>query len=125
MDTTIAKTTASGLEGVVVADTRLSEVDGERGRLVVAGHDIEALTGSGFIQRYRDLKHEVELIGMQPSQFITQVNNAYHRFQEHRGLDSFQPMDDKSMKYVLDFMAESIKEVAKEVSKNTAKSLIR
>jgi citrate synthase len=36
-------TTASGLEGVVVADTRLSEVDGERGRLVVAGHDIERL----------------------------------------------------------------------------------
>lgn len=74
---------------------------------------------------YRDHKHEVELIGMTPSQFITQVNNAYHRFQEHRGLDSFQPMDDKSMKYVLDFMTESIKEVAKEVAKNTAKSLIR
>ena len=36
-------TTTSGLEGVVVADTRLSEVDGERGRLVVAGHDIERL----------------------------------------------------------------------------------
>lgn len=74
---------------------------------------------------YRDLKHEVELIGMHPAQFITQVNNAYHRFQEHRGLDSFQPMDDKSMKYVLDFMEESIKEVAKEVQKNAAKSLIR
>ena len=29
---------ASGLEGVVVADTRLSEVDGEKGRLTVAGH---------------------------------------------------------------------------------------
>ena len=38
-----AATTASGLEGVVVADTRLSEVDGERGRLVVGGHDIERL----------------------------------------------------------------------------------
>jgi citrate synthase len=37
---------AGGLEGVVVADTRLSEVDGERGRLVVAGRDIEALAGS-------------------------------------------------------------------------------
>ena len=46
MDTTIAKTTAGGLEGVVVADTRLSEVDGERGRLVVAGHDIERLAGA-------------------------------------------------------------------------------
>src|SRR5215468_1706730 len=36
---------ASGLEGVVVADTALSEVDGERGRLVIAGHDVEALAG--------------------------------------------------------------------------------
>ena len=43
MDTTTM--TTSGLEGVVVAETRLSEVDGERGRLVVAGHDIEQLAG--------------------------------------------------------------------------------
>lgn len=34
-----------GLEGVVVAATRLSDVDGERGRLVIAGHDVEALAG--------------------------------------------------------------------------------
>jgi citrate synthase len=34
---------AAGLEGVVVADTMLSDVDGERGRLVIRGHDIEAL----------------------------------------------------------------------------------
>jgi citrate synthase len=36
---------ASGLDGVVVADTSLSEVDGERGRLIIAGHDVEALGG--------------------------------------------------------------------------------
>jgi|SRR5579859_4321914 len=36
---------ANGLEGVVVADTRLSEVDGERGRLIVAGFDVEDLAG--------------------------------------------------------------------------------
>ena len=36
---------ASGLDGVVVADTALSEVDGERGRLVIAGHDVEAIGG--------------------------------------------------------------------------------
>jgi citrate synthase len=34
---------ASGLEGVLVAETRLSEVDGERGRLILAGHEIEEL----------------------------------------------------------------------------------
>jgi citrate synthase len=40
---------ASGLEGVVVADTALSEVDGERGRLIVAGEDVEALASrAGF-----------------------------------------------------------------------------
>jgi citrate synthase len=33
----------NGLEGVVVADTELSDVDGERGRLVIRGHDVEAL----------------------------------------------------------------------------------
>src|SRR4249920_1614333 len=31
------------LEGVVVADTELSDVDGERGRLVIRGHDVEEL----------------------------------------------------------------------------------
>jgi citrate synthase len=38
-----AKAHDTGLEGVVVADTRLSDVDGERGRLVIGGHDVEAL----------------------------------------------------------------------------------
>ena len=41
----MASSVASGLEGVVVADTSLSEVDGERGRLVIAGHDVESLAG--------------------------------------------------------------------------------
>lgn len=37
--------TSSGLEGVVVADTVKSDVDGERGQLVIAGHDVESLAG--------------------------------------------------------------------------------
>jgi citrate synthase len=37
---------ASGLEGVVAAETRLGEVDGERGRLIIAGHDVERLAGA-------------------------------------------------------------------------------
>jgi citrate synthase len=36
---------ANGLEGVIAAETRLSDVDGERGRLILAGHDVEALAG--------------------------------------------------------------------------------
>lgn len=73
----------------------------------------------------RELRAEIETINMTPQQFISQVNAAYQRYQQHRGLDSFHPMDEKSLKYVLDFMAESIREVAKEVTKNSAKSLIR
>jgi citrate synthase len=34
-----------GLAGVVVAETRLSDVDGEGGRLVIAGHDVEEIAG--------------------------------------------------------------------------------
>src|SRR5215470_2280658 len=41
----VTSSVASGLEGVVVADTALSEVDGERGRLVIAGHDVETIAG--------------------------------------------------------------------------------
>ena len=35
--------TNAGLEGVVVADTQISDVDGERGKLVIAGADVEQL----------------------------------------------------------------------------------
>ena len=34
---------ASGLDGVMVAETALSDVDGERGRLVIRGYTVEAL----------------------------------------------------------------------------------
>jgi len=73
----------------------------------------------------RELRHEIASINMTPQQFVAQVNAAFQRYQQHRGLDSFQPMDEKSLKYVLEFMAESIKEVAKEITKNSAKGLIR
>jgi citrate synthase len=36
---------AVGLEGVIAAETRLSHVDGDTGRLVLAGHDVEQLAG--------------------------------------------------------------------------------
>jgi len=43
---------AAGLDGIVAAETRLSEVDGERGRLVLAGHDVERLAGAA---RFEDV----------------------------------------------------------------------
>src|SRR5262245_55640123 len=45
-EVTMTKTTNPGLEGVLVADTRISDVDGERGRLVIAGSDVEHLAQS-------------------------------------------------------------------------------
>jgi len=45
----------SGLEGVVVAETRLSDVDGERGRLIIAGHDVESLTGRASLEDVGEL----------------------------------------------------------------------
>src|SRR6185312_13771524 len=39
----------SGLDGVIVADTVMSEVDGEAGRLIVRGHALEELIATrGF-----------------------------------------------------------------------------
>ena len=36
----------SGLDDVIAAETRLSEVDGANGRLVICGHELGALAGS-------------------------------------------------------------------------------
>ena len=38
-------TVVQGLEGVVVAETRLSHVDGEKGELIIAGSAVENLAG--------------------------------------------------------------------------------
>jgi len=47
--TSASRVANPGLDGVVVADTEISEVDGERGRLVIAGADVEQLAAStGF-----------------------------------------------------------------------------
>lgn len=43
---------ADGLEGVVVAETLVSRVDGERGQLLVRGHDIRALASD---HRFEDI----------------------------------------------------------------------
>ena len=40
--------TNAGLEGVVVADTRISDVDGERGKLIIAGNTVGQVSGVEF-----------------------------------------------------------------------------
>jgi citrate synthase len=42
---------ASGLDGLVVAETGLSDVDGESGRLVIRGHLVEDLVAHVAEQR--------------------------------------------------------------------------
>src|SRR5262245_7316341 len=44
----------SGLEGIAVAETRLSDVDGERGRLVIGGYKVEELAPKA---RYEEVLH--------------------------------------------------------------------
>jgi citrate synthase len=39
-----------GLEGVIVAETRLSHVDGEEGRLILAGRDVEEVVAHGSFE---------------------------------------------------------------------------
>src|SRR5215471_914469 len=38
-------TVHSGLEGIVAAETQLSDVDGERGELVIAGYRVDEIAG--------------------------------------------------------------------------------
>lgn len=40
---TTTATVNSGLEGIVVAETRISDVDGSKGKLIICGHDSEEL----------------------------------------------------------------------------------
>jgi len=47
----MTNTTNNGLEGVMVADTAISEVDGDRGRLVIVGQDVEDLALAGGFER--------------------------------------------------------------------------
>jgi len=55
METTAVVTAKGGLDGVVVASTRLSDVDGERGELIVAGHRVEDLAGRHSFERVMGL----------------------------------------------------------------------
>jgi citrate synthase len=48
----------SGLEGVVAAETRISHVDGENGRLVLAGYDVESLAGRVSFEQVFSLLYE-------------------------------------------------------------------
>ncbi|MCA9644608.1 MAG: citrate synthase [Myxococcales bacterium] len=51
----VAPAPVVGLEGIVVAETQLSHVDGQAGRLEIAGHSVEDLARSMAIEEIADL----------------------------------------------------------------------
>jgi citrate synthase len=57
----MADATGKGLEGVVAAQTRISDVDGRRGRLFYAGYDIADLAANATFEETIYLLHHLEL----------------------------------------------------------------
>ena len=53
----------SGLEGLVVARTELSDVDGARGKLVIRGYDVEQIAGHATFEEVAFLLWHGELPG--------------------------------------------------------------
>jgi citrate synthase len=57
----MAEATGKGLEGVVAAQTRISDVDGRKGRLFYAGYDIADLAANATFEETIHLLHHLEL----------------------------------------------------------------
>src|ERR671917_481845 len=57
----MADATGKGLEGVVAAQTRISDVDGRQGRLFYAGYDIADLAAHATFEETIYLLHHLEL----------------------------------------------------------------
>ncbi|HSK37378.1 MAG TPA: citrate/2-methylcitrate synthase, partial [Actinomycetota bacterium] len=57
----MADATGKGLEGVVAAQTRISDVDGQQGRLWYAGYDIADLAAHASFEEIIYLIHHLEL----------------------------------------------------------------
>jgi len=72
--------TASGLDNVVAAETALSHVDGEAGRLIVAGYDVEDLV------KAHDFEGAVAALwaaaGLEPAPSAAEIRNALGRARE-------------------------------------------
>ena len=57
----MADATGKGLEGVVAAETRISDVDGREGKLFYAGYDIADLAAHATFEEVIYLLHYLEL----------------------------------------------------------------
>src|SRR5258705_5499162 len=61
MSTAVAAQPSKGLEGIVAANTRLSDVKGEIGELIYAGYNINELAGKVSYEEVVHLLHENRL----------------------------------------------------------------
>jgi len=97
----MAQSGTSGLDGVVVADTTLSEVDGERGRLIIAGHDVEAIAGRlSFEELCRELWAAIpgatsvselrRALGQQRVWAFGQIDGLGRALRAHDGMDALR-----------------------------------
>src|SRR5580704_15290423 len=73
MTTPLPTSPAKGLEGIVAANTRLSDVQGEAGRLIYCGYDIDELAGKVSFEEVIHLLHHNHL----PNQ------KELHEYKEH------------------------------------------
>ena len=71
-----ASAETSGLEGVVVASTVLSEVDGERGTLIIAGTDVERLAVQARFEEVCERLWEPYLPGLTAETVTTGLGRA-------------------------------------------------
>src|SRR5580658_10994715 len=61
MTTSPPASPAKGLEGIIAANTRLSDVQGEAGRLIYCGYDIDELAGKVSFEEVIHLLHHNHL----------------------------------------------------------------
>lgn len=61
-----------------------------------------------FEDLFIELSPKLKAVGMNSEEFMNHIRQSYQRYQEHKRLDPFLPMDKKAQKYVEDFMRESV-----------------
>lgn len=72
-----SEATASGLDKVVAAETRLSDVDGEAGRLIIAGHDVADLAARYDFESAAALLWQTS--GLDPAPEASEMRAAFAR----------------------------------------------
>lgn len=75
-----------------------------------------------FDDLFRENEEKLKAIGMDGADFMKHIRDSYTRYQDHKGLDSFYPMDTKGYKYVHEFMQKTIDSVYEAKTSGRLKS---